>query len=157
MFVAAAIATAPVADHPMDIVETAVTFVPLRSRLHEALRCSIDEVRSATAWMDAYEEIHRRYGRWGHCRIFQELGTLVNTLVFARDVGSGIGLQVSQGNDTDSFGATAGSILGAYHGEDGLDDRWLHHSVMICAPDWRTSRTGRCHRSPTAWRALPTW
>lgn len=138
MFVAAAIATAPVADHPMDIVEAAVTFVPRRSRLHEALRRCIDAVRDATDWIDAYQRIHRRYGQWGHCRIFQELGTLVNTLAFARDVGSGIGLQVSQGNDTDSFGATAGSILGAYHGADGLDDRWLE-------PFGDDLRTGLAH------------
>jgi ADP-ribosylglycohydrolase len=32
---------------------------------------------------------------------------------------------VSQGNDTDSFGATAGSLLGAYFGPGHLDERWL--------------------------------
>ena len=59
------------------------------------------------------------------CRIYQEIGTVMNTLRFAADVGDGIGKQVSQGNDTDSFGATAGSILGAWFGPDGLDRRWL--------------------------------
>jgi ADP-ribosylglycohydrolase len=32
---------------------------------------------------------------------------------------------LTQGNDTDSFGATAGSILGAYFGIQGLEERWL--------------------------------
>jgi hypothetical protein len=32
---------------------------------------------------------------------------------------------LTQGNDTDSFGATAGSILGAYFGPEGLEARWL--------------------------------
>jgi ADP-ribosylglycohydrolase len=32
---------------------------------------------------------------------------------------------LTQGNDTDSYGATAGSILGAYFGPEGLEDRWL--------------------------------
>jgi ADP-ribosylglycohydrolase len=32
---------------------------------------------------------------------------------------------LTQGNDTDSFGATAGSILGAYCGAEGLEGRWL--------------------------------
>ena len=32
---------------------------------------------------------------------------------------------MTQGNDTDSFGATASSILGAYFGPEGLDERWL--------------------------------
>jgi hypothetical protein len=30
-----------------------------------------------------------------------------------------------QGNDTDSFGATAGSLLGVYFGSDSLEARWL--------------------------------
>jgi hypothetical protein len=33
--------------------------------------------------------------------------------------------QLTQGQDTDSFGATAGSILGAYFGPEGLEARWL--------------------------------
>ena len=32
---------------------------------------------------------------------------------------------MTQGNDTDSFGATGGSILGAYFGPEGLEARWL--------------------------------
>jgi hypothetical protein len=32
---------------------------------------------------------------------------------------------LTQDNDTDSFGATAGSILGAYFGPEALDERWL--------------------------------
>jgi ADP-ribosylglycohydrolase len=33
--------------------------------------------------------------------------------------------QVMQGNDTDSFGATVGSILGAFWGPGHLDERWV--------------------------------
>jgi ADP-ribosylglycohydrolase len=41
-------------------------------------------------------------------------------------VGHGIGLQVCMGNDTDSFGATAGALLGALLGPDSFDEaRWV--------------------------------
>ena len=60
-----------------------------------------------------------------HCLIYQEVGTLINTLRFAEDIGDGICKQVSQGNDTDSYGATAGSLLGAYFGPGYLEERWL--------------------------------
>jgi ADP-ribosylglycohydrolase len=40
-------------------------------------------------------------------------------------VGDGICVQVNQGNDPDSYGATAGSIPGAYFGLEGLETRWL--------------------------------
>ena len=61
---------------------------------------------AASDWLDGYERIHARYGEFGHCKVLQEVGTLVNTLRFADDVGDGICKQVMQGNDTDSFGAT---------------------------------------------------
>jgi ADP-ribosylglycohydrolase len=122
MFVAAAVAVAPACDDPLEIVRSALRYVPQRSRFAEAVRFAIDAVGSAGDWMDGYRAINGRYGDFGHCRILQEIGTVVNTLRFAEDAGHGICLQVMQGNDTDSFGATAGSILGAYFGE--LDPRW---------------------------------
>ena len=63
-------------------------------------------------------------GDYGHCRVYQEIGMLINTMKFANDVGDGICIQVSQGADTDSFGASAGSILGAYFGPGSLDQKW---------------------------------
>ena len=71
-----------------------------------------------------YRRIHDRYGCYGHCQIYQETGTLINTLRFAPGVEEGICMQVSQGNDTDSYGATAGSLLGVLHGRP-PEQRWL--------------------------------
>jgi ADP-ribosylglycohydrolase len=125
IYIAAAIALAQVMEDRLGIFETALQFVPQRSRFAAAVRDSIQEVRQAADWLDSYRRIHSKYGEYGHCLIYQEVGTLINTLHFARDVGDGICIQVSQGNDTDSFGATAGSILGAYFGPEGLEERWL--------------------------------
>jgi ADP-ribosylglycohydrolase len=50
---------------------------------------------------------------------------MINSAKYSRSTGEGICLQVSQGNDTDSYGATIGSILGAFYGRDGLDEKWL--------------------------------
>ena len=89
------------------------------------VRDSLVEVELASDWLDGYDRIHGRYGAYSHCRVYQEVGTLINTSRFARDVGDGIGLQVCQGNDTDSFGATAGSYLGATLGAEAFDrEHW---------------------------------
>jgi ADP-ribosylglycohydrolase len=125
MFIAAVIALAQVMDDRLGIFETALQFVPQRSRFYAIVADSLHEVRQATDWLDGYRRIHGKYGQYGHCLVYQEVGTLINTLRFARDVGDGISVQVSQGNDTDSFGATAGSILGAYFGPGYLEERWL--------------------------------
>jgi ADP-ribosylglycohydrolase len=125
MFIAAAVAVAPFAVEPMEIFATALKFIPQRSRLHEVVNKCIDEVKAASDWMDGYNRIHDRFGEYGFCRIYQEIGTLINTLCFAKDVGEGLCMQVCQGNDTDSFGAIAGSILGMYLGPDRFDQRWI--------------------------------
>ena len=111
---------------------------------------------AASDWLDGYERIHARYGEFGHCRVLQEVGTLVNTLRFATDVGDGICIQVMQGNDTDSFGATAGSILGAFFGPGHLEARWIapfNDTVRLAlATTWESSLsalTGRMAALPS--------
>jgi ADP-ribosylglycohydrolase len=125
MFIAAAIAVALVVDDALSVFELALQYVPQRSRFHEVVTDSLADVRQAAGWLDAYRRINAKYGAHGHCQIYQEVGTLINAVHFAQDVGHGICLQVSQGNDTDSFGATAGSLLGALMGPGYLADRWL--------------------------------
>jgi ADP-ribosylglycohydrolase len=125
MFVGAAIAIAPFVDTPLDMFREAVRFVPQRSRFAESVRASIAEVEIAADWLDGYARVHAMFGEYGFCRILQEIGTVINTIRFARDVGDGICIQVMQGNDTDSFAATAGSILGAHFGPGHLDERWV--------------------------------
>jgi ADP-ribosylglycohydrolase len=126
MFVAAAIATAFTRpDDPLDIFRIALQHIPQHSRFAEVVRLSILEIERSPGWLTGYAAVHDKYREYDHCRIYQEIGTVINTLKFAKDVGEGICMQVSQGNDTDSFGATAGSILGAYHGPGALEERWL--------------------------------
>lgn len=125
MFAAAAIALAFVTDDPLKLFERALAFVPRRSRFHRVVSDSICQVAEAADWQDGYRRIHGRYGEYTHCRVLQETGTLINTVRFARSIGDGICVQVMQGNDTDSYGATAGSLLGIRFGLEGLEERWL--------------------------------
>ncbi|WP_308636458.1 ADP-ribosylglycohydrolase family protein [Paenibacillus silvisoli] len=147
MFIAAAIAAAQVLDDRLAIVNTALQFVPQRSRFYEIAVDCRDIAASTDDWLDAYERMRQSYGDYRHCRIYFEIGTLINTLLHADNVGDGICKQVMQGNDTDSFGATAGSLLGAYFGPEGLDPRWL-------APFGDTIHTGLANLNETSLSAL---
>lgn len=124
MFTAAAIAGAYVIDDPLELCRMALRCVPQRSRFRERVSDCLEQVAQAADWRDGYRRVHDRYGCYGHCQVYQETGTLINTLRFAAGVEDGICLQVSQGNDTDSYGATAGSLLGVLHGR-APEARWL--------------------------------
>ncbi|HEY8290875.1 MAG TPA: ADP-ribosylglycohydrolase family protein, partial [Thermomicrobiales bacterium] len=149
MFIAAAIATAPMVSDPLEIFATALQFVPRRSRFYRIVADSLTLVHEATDWLDGYARIHGKYAQFSHCQVYQEVGTLINTLRFAESVGDGICKQVSQGNDTDSFGATAGALLGCYFGPGHLDDRWLApfndtiRTSIATQPEWRLSALAR--------------
>lgn len=125
MFIAAAIATAFVADAPMDIFETALKFVPRRSRLFAVLNDSFEEVARASDWLDGYGRIHAKYGRHGHCQLYQECAQLINTAKFSASPHDAFCKQVMQGCDTDCFGEIIGSIMGAWFEPGALDRRWL--------------------------------
>jgi ADP-ribosylglycohydrolase len=158
MWVAAAVATALVSDDWRVVASTALAHVPQRSRLARIVADSTTEVDAATDWLDGYARIHGRYAAYTHCRVYQEIGTLLNTLRFADDVGHGLGLQVCQGNDTDSFGATAGSLLGALHGPGGFDRaHWIGpfedriHLALACVHETSLSALAeRMSRLPAA-------
>jgi ADP-ribosylglycohydrolase len=125
MFTAAAIAAAFTASEPLEAFRRAARVVPRRSRFRDVVERSIDLVAGSSDWLDGYQRIHGTFAEHRHCQIHQEIGTLMNTLRWATDVGDGLGKQVAQGNDTDSFGCTAGSLLGAYFGPGRLEARWL--------------------------------
>jgi ADP-ribosylglycohydrolase len=126
MWIAALLAAAPFVDAWDDLARVALRYVPQRSRFADVVRESIDDVGAADDWWRANRSLVARRPDALHCMITQEVGTLLNTLRFAHDTGEGICLQVSQGNDTDSFGATAGSLLGLRFGAGGLDhEQWI--------------------------------
>lgn len=143
MFVAGAIAAAPASADPLAMFVTALGFVPQRSRFAEAVRFALDQVATARDWKEGYSRVHDRFGDFGHCMVLQEVGTLVNTVRFAEDVGDGICIQVMQGNDTDSFGATAGSILGSFFGPGHLAEHWTapfgDRIQLALATTWESS------------------
>jgi ADP-ribosylglycohydrolase len=125
MYVAALLALAFVARDRLDAFERALQFVPQRSRFRREMADALDIVASAGDWADGHARVAERFASFGECAILQELGFLANSVRFADDIGHGVSLQVMQGLDTDSFGATAGGILGVLMGRDALDRRWL--------------------------------
>ncbi len=124
MFIAAAIATAFVAKDWREIVETALKYVPRRSRFFEQAGESYRLVDAAADFTQGYNAVHERFSEYTAGQIVQEIGTVINTLKFAGSAEEGIGMQVAQGNDSDSFACSCGSILGAYFAE-GLPAHWV--------------------------------
>ncbi|MET9664194.1 ADP-ribosylglycohydrolase family protein [Streptomyces sp. NPDC006475] len=127
MFVAAAVATA--ADGAGDVhraLAAGLTVVPPASRLAHAVRLGIDTARAESDFASVVDRLHTAYGHYHWVHVLPNAALLAAALTHADgDFGGSICRAVSGGWDTDSNGATAGSVAGLLAGRPGeLPDRW---------------------------------
>lgn len=128
MFTAAALAEA--AGGGTDVhgcLAAGLRVVPPRSRYAHAVRLGIATARAEEDFDTAVDRLHEVYGpthHWVH--VLPNAALLAAALTHADgDFGRSIGCAVSGGWDTDSNGATAGSLAGLLAGRpDALPDRW---------------------------------
>ena len=126
MFVAAASATALVASTVDEVLAAALGVVPPGSRYAAAIRFGIDLAHSELDTEAALDLLYAEYGQLHWVHVLNNAALLAFALVRgAGDFETTITLAVTGGWDTDSTGATAGSITGALTGAGGLSKRWI--------------------------------
>ncbi len=126
LWVAALVSNAFVASSALDAVSASLAMVPQRSRLAEALSGTVAAFRSDCEWSEVADEIETKYGSYHWVHTINNAAALTAALLWGEgDFGRTIGLAVEAGLDTDSIGATAGSVFGALHGMSALPERWI--------------------------------
>ena len=137
-FVAAACSAALVADTVDDVVAAGLSVVPAESRYAEAVRFGADVARSTGDDETGLDVLHERYGHLHWVHALNNTALLAFALVRSGgDLDRAVPLAVTGGWDTDSVGATAGSICGALAGASSLDPRWtapLHGRLASSLP-----------------------
>ncbi|KQZ86133.1 hypothetical protein ASD56_07695 [Microbacterium sp. Root166] len=142
MWAAALCSAALAVDTPTQALDAASAVVPPRSRLAAAIefgrRTGADLAAGGRDDAAALDLLHAELGglHWVH--------TLNNAALIAcaleasgGDLGRGISLAVAGGWDTDSAGATVGSVLGALTGAEGIAAAWadpLHGRISTSLP-----------------------
>ncbi|MEU3994967.1 ADP-ribosylglycohydrolase family protein [Streptomyces fungicidicus] len=128
MFTAAVIATAATGDHDVHAcLRTGLTVVPPRSRLARAVRRAVRLARDHTDFDTVVDLLHDTYAATHHW-----VHAVPNTALIAAalthadgDFTGSVGRAVSGGWDTDSNGATAGSVAALLAGSPrALPERW---------------------------------
>ncbi|GGY83697.1 hypothetical protein GCM10010300_29650 [Streptomyces olivaceoviridis] len=128
MFTAATIATAATGTHGVHAcLRTGRAVVPARSRLAKAIDHAVRLATATDDFDDVVDELHAVYGpthHWVHALPNTALTVAALTHADGDFTGS-VCRAVSGGWDTDSNGATAGSVAGLLAGSPGaLPDRW---------------------------------
>ncbi|MFI1399172.1 ADP-ribosylglycohydrolase family protein [Streptomyces sp. NPDC020681] len=127
MFVAAVIATAAAGTRDVHrALATGLTVVPPHSRLADAVRLGIETASAHTDFDTVVDRLHYALGHYHWVHAIPNAALLSAALTHADgDFTGSICRAVSGGWDTDSNGATAGSVAGLLAGDPGaLPDRW---------------------------------
>ncbi|MFI7637236.1 ADP-ribosylglycohydrolase family protein [Nonomuraea sp. NPDC049400] len=123
MFVAAMCAAAMVATDVAEVVRAGLAVVPERSRLHEAVRLAAADAAREDDFEHVIDLLHERHGALHWVHTVNNAALIAATLIHGRgDFTATIAGAVAGGWDTDSAGATAGSVAGALNA--GVPDRW---------------------------------
>ncbi|WP_367040875.1 ADP-ribosylglycohydrolase family protein [Streptomyces sp. Je 1-332] len=127
MFAAATIAEAAAGTGDVHhCLRTGLTVVPRDSRLAHAIHHGIQLAQSTQHFDDVVDDLHAAHGHHHWVHVIPNAALLSAALTHADgDFTGSITRAVSGGWDTDSNGATAGSIAGLLAGHPGaLPDRW---------------------------------
>jgi ADP-ribosylglycohydrolase len=126
MWAAALVSLACVAAKPQEAVEQSLGFVPAHSRLAEALNSVHELYRTGCTWEAAVETIRARFGEYSWVHSINNACLITAGLLWGDgDFTATVGLTVQGGWDTDSNGATAGSVIGTVLGADQLPRHFI--------------------------------
>ncbi len=126
MWAAALVSAAFACNSAEQAVLVALAEVPARSRTAHYVRQVVEIFRLARPWEQAMELIESELGSYSWIHTVNNAAALAAALLWGEgDFGRTIGLAVEAALDTDSIGATAGSVFGALHGTKAIDGHWL--------------------------------
>jgi hypothetical protein len=126
MFVAAMIAAAFVEADPHEVVMSGLALVPPDSRLAQAVRFALSLPGEEPAWEGAVNRLYEQYGHYHWVHTVNNAALVVAALIYGEgDFERSVCNVVMGGWDTDSNGATVGSILGTMLGAARLPARWI--------------------------------
>ncbi|NUW45437.1 ADP-ribosylglycohydrolase family protein [Nonomuraea rhodomycinica] len=123
MFAAALCAQSLVATSVEEVLAAGLSVVPPASRLHDAVRRAAEDAASEPDFERVLDRLHERHAGLHWVHTINNAALIAAALVHGRgDFTASIAGAVAGGWDTDSAGATVGSVAGALNG--GVPARW---------------------------------
>ncbi|GAA4215904.1 ADP-ribosylglycohydrolase family protein [Actinocatenispora rupis] len=125
MWAAALVSLAFVEPDPAELLRRSLRYVPARSRLAETLAAVLASYRRGAGWEEAMAELDATTGHYSWVHTVNNAGVLAAGLLWGGgDFTRTVALTVQGGLDTDSNGATAGSVAGILTGAAGIPPQW---------------------------------
>lgn len=154
MWAAALVAAAFTAPDPHTALAVAHQVLPPRSRLAVALTEVAEDFRRGFPWDHAVAAIRARHGHYNWVHAIGNAACIAAGLLWGEgDFTRTVGLTVQAGWDTDSNGATVGSVAGVLTGASGIPAHWtapLHDRLRSAVSGYDSSGITDLARRTTA-------
>lgn len=125
MFFAAAQSAAFAVDHPIKAIEIGLSEIPENCDLAIDVRWALDMLPTVQNYKQARELVNKRFDEMSHAHTNNNAClTIFGLHIGQLDVTKTISEIVAMGMDNDCTAATAGSIIGAIVGKQGVDEHW---------------------------------
>lgn len=126
MFFAAAISAAFVVSEPRQIIAQGLQQIPQESRLAQAIEFVLALYDEEKNWEKAVDRLYEEFGHYHWVHTINNAALAAAALLYSDgDYERAICYVVMGGWDTDSNGATVGSILGTMRGAKQLPEKWI--------------------------------
>lgn len=126
MFFAAAVAASFECKTVNEVITKALQYIPPRSRLADAIRFVESIPIGSRNWDETVTVLYDAFGQYHWVHTINNAALVVAALISSEgDFETGICNVVMGGLDTDSDGATVGSILGTLQGARRLPSKWI--------------------------------
>jgi len=126
IFFAAAIAASFKYEKINDIINEALLFIPPKSRFAEAIRFVLTLPVHEQSWDNALDILYQKFGHYHWVHTINNAALVTLALISSKgDYERAICNVVMGGWDTDSNGATVGSIIGTMLGANNLPLKWV--------------------------------
>ncbi|MYW66811.1 ADP-ribosylglycohydrolase family protein [Streptomyces sp. SID8379] len=125
MWAAALVSAAFTAPTPRAALDAALTVIPASSRLARVVRRTISLHDSRLTWEETLATVEEETGGLGWIHTVPNAAVITAGLLYGDgDFTRTLALTVRGGLDTDSNGATAGSVAGVLCGADAVPEQW---------------------------------
>jgi ADP-ribosylglycohydrolase len=148
MFTAALIAAAFTENDPYKLIETALCYIPKKSRLMSDIKQAVEIAAKAKDELELADELWKAFGKYSWVHTNNNTALSAAALIFSGgDFEKAITTTVMSSWDTDSNGATVGSIVGALNGEKNIPEKWkapLHDTLYSELPGFHPIAISEC-------------
>ncbi len=126
MFIAAVVAISFFTKSPEEALTLAINYIPDESRTAQAAKFGISTVKKKSSWDAILDVLLKEYEKYFWVHSVNNIALIAAALTYGKgDLEKSICATVMGGLDTDSSGATVGSIIGTMNGFDKLPSKWI--------------------------------